>query len=66
MKSFEEYWNEENPSDKYPTTESVSGGWFAERRLPMIVACCCCQMTMALPSAQIDENGNIFCQSCSE
>ena len=66
MQSFVEYWNERHPNDEYPTTESVSGEWFASRNLPMIVACCCCEMTMALPSARIDEEGYIVCSGCAE
>ena len=66
MRNFVTYWDEENPDDKFPRTESVSGEWFAERRLPMIVACTCCEMTMALPSAMVDDDGYIFCSSCSE
>ena len=42
----------------------ISGEWFAENNLPMIVHCTCCEMTMALPSAMVDDNGNIYCPSC--
>lgn len=44
----------------------ISGSWFAEHNLPLIVECCCCQTTMALPTAVIDREGNIFCPSCAE
>lgn len=42
----------------------INGKWFVENRLPMIVECSCCEMTMALPSALIDEDGRIFCSHC--
>ena len=42
----------------------INGSWFAENHLPMVVSCTCCGMTMALPSAMIDDNGEIFCHSC--
>lgn len=42
----------------------IGGEWFVEHHLPMIVSCQCCHTTMALPSAMVDENGNIFCSSC--
>jgi len=66
MKTFIKYWNDNNPNDRYPTTPSVSGEWFAERGLPMVVACTCCQTTMALPSAKVDDDGYIYCQCCGE
>ena len=44
----------------------ISGQWFAENRLPMIVRCCCCDTSMALPSAMLDDEGNVFCSSCAE
>lgn len=42
----------------------ISGRWFVENNLPMIVHCTCCGMTMALPSAMVDDEGKIFCNSC--
>ena len=42
----------------------ISGSWFEENNLPMIVQCTCCGMTMALPSAMVDDEGKIFCDSC--
>jgi hypothetical protein len=44
----------------------INGKWFADNGLPMIVECACCGMTMALPSAMIDEEGRIFCSQCAE
>lgn len=43
----------------------ISGSWFAENALPMIVECSCCGMTMALPSAMVDSDGTIYCHSCA-
>lgn len=45
---------------------NISGAWFAENGVPMIVSCACCNSTMALPSAMIDEDGSIICSSCAE
>jgi len=44
----------------------INGEWFVEHNLPMIVQCTCCQMTMALPSAMINDDGTIFCHSCAD
>lgn len=64
MKTAEQYikdkFNIEMPKDK------INGQWFADNGLPMVVECCCCGTTMALPSAMIDEKGNIFCSQCAE
>lgn len=45
---------------------NINGEWFAEHPLPMIVKCTYCEMTMALPSAMIADDGSIFCHSCAE
>lgn len=45
-------------------TGQIPGTWFSENGLPMIVSCSCCQMTMASPSALVDEDGSIYCSSC--
>lgn len=45
---------------------NIPGSWFAENHLPMIVACCCCGMTMASPSAWIDDNGYTYCSDCAD
>lgn len=42
----------------------ISGEWFAENDLPMIVKCTCCEMSMALPSALVNDAGETFCQNC--
>lgn len=44
---------------------TINGGWFAEHDLPMIVSCTCCRMTMALPSAYVDEDGYTYCSGCA-
>ena len=43
----------------------IKGSWFAENALPMVVSCTCCGMTMALPSALIEDDGSIYCPSCA-
>lgn len=64
MRTAEQYLREEMGIEMPEGT--VDGSWFAEHRLPMIVRCTCCDMTMALPSAVIDDDGTIFCPSCAE
>lgn len=44
---------------------NIPGNWFSENGLPMIVACACCGMTMAAPSAWIDEDGSCYCGGCA-
>ena len=48
-----------------PETPVINGQWFAEKGLPMIVACVSCGMTMSLFSADIKTDGTIFCNSCA-
>lgn len=55
---IKEVLNIEMPSD------TISGEWFANNHLPMIVRCTCCEMSMALPSAMVNDEGEIFCLSC--
>lgn len=62
MRTAEVYLKEEM-SIEFPE-EKVPGSWFEENGLPMIVSCCCCRTTMTLPSAMIDDDGNIYCSSC--
>lgn len=63
MKTFRNFIEEdlglEMPHD------SIPGSWFTENGLPMIVACTCCGMTMAAPSALIDDDGQCYCSSCA-
>lgn len=62
MKTFEQ-WLKENRNCEMPKG-TISAEWFIERGLPMIVECSCCQMTMALPSALIDDEGCVYCSTC--
>lgn len=64
MRTFETYAFEEM-GIKVPKN-NIPVSWFAENALPMIVECSCCGMTMALPSAMIDDNGSCYCPSCAE
>ena len=63
MKSFADYiktnWGVEVPKG------TISGAWFAENKIPMVVACTCCGMTMASPSAWIDDEGYTYCGTCT-
>jgi len=45
---------------------NISGEWFYDNGIPMVVACCCCGMTMASPSAWIDDEGYTYCSDCAE
>lgn len=64
MISFSEYvkkeLNVEMPHGNIP------GSWFHDNGIPMIVRCCCCDMTMASPSAWIDEEGYTYCSDCAD
>lgn len=63
MKNFYQYMEERGI--EVPKKE-ISGAWFAEHGYPMVVRCSCCDMTMALPSAWIDDEGYTFCSSCAD
>lgn len=56
-------WIKEELNIEMPEGD-ISGEWFTKNRLSMIVCCTYCEMTMALPSAMIADNGEIFCQNC--
>ena len=45
---------------------SISGEWFAKNHFPMVVSCRCCDMTMASPSAWIDDDGYVYCSTCAD
>ena len=45
---------------------NISGSWFYDNGIPMIVRCCCCDMTMASPSAWIDDEGYTYCADCAD
>ena len=64
MRTAEEYIFEEM-GVKMPK-DNISGAWFAENDLPMIVCCTYCDTSMALPYAMIDDDGTIYCSSCAE
>lgn len=63
MKSFRKFIKDEFDIEM-PHGE-IPGNWFAEAGLPMIVACTCCGMTMASPSAWIDDDGQCYCSGCA-
>ena len=44
---------------------NIPGEWFSKHGYPMVVRCSCCDMTMASPSAWINEDGYTFCGSCA-
>ena len=64
MKTFRNYildeFNIEMPQGE------ISGAWFSQNGLPMIVSCTCCGMTMSAPSALIDRTGQVFCTGCGD
>lgn len=43
---------------------NIPGEWFSKHGYPMVVRCCCCEMTMAIPSAWIDDEGYTYCGDC--
>lgn len=63
MISFYEYLKKRNI--KLPEGSSIPGSWFGENGIAMIVECTCCGMTMASPSAFIDEDGHTYCADCA-
>lgn len=64
MKNFKEYV-ESHGYEKVPEG-NIPAVWFKRNFLPMIVQCTCCEMTMALPSAWMDDNGYTYCADCAE
>lgn len=64
MKTFQQFI-EDNYDVKFPKG-NVPGSWFSENGFPMVVKCCCCEMTMASPSALIDDDGYTYCVNCAE
>lgn len=63
MKSFKEYV-ESRGYEKVPEG-NIPAVWFKRNFLPMVVRCTCCEMTMALPSAWMDDNGYTYCADCA-
>lgn len=45
---------------------NISGEWFVKNGICMVVRCSCCGMTMASPSAWIDDEGYTYCSDCAE
>lgn len=45
---------------------NIPGEWFSKHGYPMVVRCCCCEMTMAIPSAWIDDEGYTYCGDCAD
>lgn len=62
MKSFIEYVRDHGID--IPEKE-IPGNWFSQHGYPMIVRCTCCEMTMAIPSAWIDDDGYTYCSDCA-
>ena len=62
MKSFTDYIAEEWGL-KMPE-RTVPGSWFFENHILMVVRCSCCDMTMASPSAWVDDEGYTYCANC--
>ena len=62
MKTFAE-WLKANRGEDLPQG-SISGAWFVERNIPMIVACTNCESTMCVVSALINEDNETFCTTC--
>ena len=64
MKTFYQWYKDVTGKD-ISKQKTFSGEWFAEQGLPMIVECTCCRMTMALPTAFIDDDSYIYCSTCA-
>ena len=62
MKSFFDYVRERGID--IPEKE-IPGDWFSKHGYPMVVRCCCCEMTMAIPSAWVDDAGYTYCSDCA-
>ena len=64
MRSFTDYIKQEMGLEM--PKGNILGDWFFENRIPMIVRCCCCDMTMASPSAWVDDEGYTYCADCAD
>ena len=64
MRSFTDYIKQEMGLEM--PKGNVPGDWFFENRIPMVVRCCCCDMTMASPSAWVDDEGYTYCADCAD
>jgi len=63
MKTFKNFIKDEYGLEM--PRDSIPGSWFSKNGIPMIVACTCCGMTMAAPSALIDDDYQCYCSSCA-
>ena len=63
MKSFAK-WVEERGIEM--PKHNIPGSWFSRHGFPMVVRCACCDMTMALPSAWIDNDEYVLCADCAK
>ena len=64
MRNFTDYIKQEMGLEMPKGT--VPGSWFYDNCIPMVVRCCCCDMTMASPSAWVDDEGYTYCASCAD
>ena len=62
MKDFFSYIKERGVD--VPEGPNIPGEWFSKHGYPMVVRCCCCDMTMAIPSAWVDDEGYTYCADC--
>ena len=62
MISFEQYLKDRNIE---VPEGNVTGDWFAHHGYPMVVRCCCCEMSMAIFSAWVDDEGYTYCGDCA-
>lgn len=62
MQTFAE-WLKEQYGINLPKG-NINGEWFVENGLPIVVRCSCCGMTMASPSAYVDDDGYTYCADC--
>ena len=62
MQTFAE-WLKEQYGINLPKG-NINGEWFIENGLPIVVRCSCCGMTMASPSAYVDDDGYTYCVDC--
>lgn len=62
MLNFKEWANKEIGEE---VPKHNIGDYIICHGLPMVVSCTCCGSTIALPSAWINENDEIFCSACA-
>ena len=64
MRNFADYIKQEMGIEM--PKGNVPGSWFYDNHIVMVVRCCCCDMTMASPSAWIDDEGYTYCSDCAD